>query len=206
MVRAAAPLLAVCLSAPAGCIRKTLEISSEPAGAQVMVNGQPAGDTPVRFEFLHHGTYRVELRKPGFEPVVDGLRLRPKLYEYPPADFLFGVVLPGTRRDERRMHYELKPLEPLNAAKALAAARDAAAEAEKVIPRLYALPPANPRAKDRALLQGPDGRARSERGDGSSSPPGEARPPRPPREPAAAPQNPLPAPGDVPEIEEGRDR
>jgi hypothetical protein len=144
----------VLAASAAGCIRRTLEVTSDPPGAQLIVNGQPAGVTPVKMAFRHQGTYRVELRKDGFAPVVTGLRLGYKLYELPPIEPAAELLWPGVIRDGRSAHYRLEPLKPVDRAKAVAAARAAAAEAEKLIPRLYEAPRAG-KQRDRALLPGP---------------------------------------------------
>ena len=43
-----------------------IEVTSEPAGAEVTVNGQPRGRTPVKVEGVPKGRATVSLRKPGF--------------------------------------------------------------------------------------------------------------------------------------------
>jgi hypothetical protein len=187
-----------------GCIRKTLEITSEPPGAQVIVNGEAAGDTPVKMQFQHHGVYRVELRKPGYVPVVDGLRVRARLYEFIGIDIISGLVWPGTIRDERKAHYRLKKIPPMDAEKLLAAARKAAAEAEKAIPRLIQLPETDRKTLDAPLLKA---MSRNTEEKKKPSPPKNKRPEH--RQPAVVPEK---KPDDedhsldIPEIEENRNR
>ena len=43
-----------------------IEVTSEPAGAEVTVNGQPRGRTPVKVDGVPKGRATVSLRKPGF--------------------------------------------------------------------------------------------------------------------------------------------
>jgi PEGA domain len=124
-----------------GCVRKRLQITSQPSGAQVMLNGRSAGNTPLTLKFIHHGIYRIELRKPGYLPILDGLRIRRKLYEYIPLDILFDVAWPGTIRDQRKAHYKLRKIPHFNAKEILARARRAAKAAEKAIPELFKAPP-----------------------------------------------------------------
>ncbi|WP_243093644.1 PEGA domain-containing protein [Thermus thalpophilus] len=52
----------------------TLFLESSPAGAEVYLNGQLKGRTPLRLA-LEEGTYRVELRLPGYEPYTASLRV-----------------------------------------------------------------------------------------------------------------------------------
>ncbi len=124
-----------------GCIRKKLQITSQPSDAQVMLNGRSAGNTPLTLKFIHHGIYRIELRKPGYLPILDGLRIRRKLYEYIPLDILFDVAWPGTIRDQREAHYKLRKIPHFNAKEILGRARQAAKAAEKAIPELFKAPP-----------------------------------------------------------------
>ncbi len=175
-----------------GCLQRSLSITSEPSGAQLIVNGEAAGNTPAKIIFHHHGTYRMELRKPGYQPVVEGLRVAPKFYERMPVDFVTDVLWPGKIIDDRKVHYSLKKTPPFEKARVLAAARRAATEAEKVIPKLYAAP---------ATKKG-----------GKPKPGAKEKPEKPPapKQPAKKPKPPTPGdldePPPVPEIEAGREK
>lgn len=50
--------------------RPTLSIRSEPDGAQVLIEGQPVGQTPYAADNLWGGTVRYELRLEGFAPAT----------------------------------------------------------------------------------------------------------------------------------------
>jgi len=52
----------------------TLLLESSPSGAEVYLNGQLRGRTPLRLT-LDEGTYRVELRLPGYEPYAASVRV-----------------------------------------------------------------------------------------------------------------------------------
>ena len=185
-MRKPAALLAILILATAsGCVKRTLSITSDPPGAQVIINGQPAGETPVELAFRHHGTYRVEVRRRGYLPITDRLRLGRKLYELAGPDFIAEVLWPGTIHDRRAAHYELKRTPPLDKGKLLERARRAAAEAEKLIPELVAAPPPRPGARDRPLLPGIR---------------------KPPKKKAPSPAPGLPEPPGEPETEEGREK
>lgn len=43
-----------------------LDLSSDPQGADVYVNGNPMGKTPVKIKLESKGTYSLEFRKDGF--------------------------------------------------------------------------------------------------------------------------------------------
>jgi hypothetical protein len=188
--------LCLCACLFSGCIRRTLSITSEPAGAQLIVNGEAAGTTPAKLIYHHHGVYRVELRKPGYRPVLDKLKLGAKLYERAPIDFAADVLWPGTIRDDRSVHYRLKKTPRFDLEETLAAAERAAAAAEQVIPKLYQAPRPKPGTRDRPALPG------------KAKPAKPAKPAEPEKMPRKAAKKPatddLEEPPDVPEIEEGR--
>jgi hypothetical protein len=196
-------LAAVLLLAASGCVRRTLEVTSEPPGAQLIVNGRPAGFTPAKLVFHFHGTYLIELRKSGYAPVRAGGPVPPRLYELAGPDIVAEVLWPGAIVDQRRIHYKLEPAAPADRDKVLAASRRAAAEAERLIPALEPAPPPNPNARDRNLIHS-NRRPRP----GSKPEPENAKPPPAgePVEPAAKPPKTrtIPPPEDVPEIEQGR--
>jgi len=194
--------LCLCACLPLGCLQRTLSFTSRPSGAQLIVNGQAAGNTPARLRFHHHGVYRVELRKSGYVPVVEGLRVGPRIYERMPIDLVTDVLWPGRIVDDRKVHYELKRTPPFNKAKTLAAARRAAAEAEKAIPRLHQAPPPRRGARDRALVHGS-----GKPGDGPKPKARKDSAPKKPAKPAVKPDktpDDLGDPPDVEEIEKGR--
>lgn len=58
------------------CAPKTAVFLSEPAGAQVFINGLPIGQTPCdyRYPLRAGGHYEVTVEKPGFEAVVHTIR------------------------------------------------------------------------------------------------------------------------------------
>lgn len=178
-MRLATVLSALGLLATCGCVRKTLEVTSEPAGAQVIINGQPAGTTPVKLGFQHHGVYRIELRKTGYLPVQAAEPLARRLYEIEGLDVLAEFLWPGVIRDERKLSYRLEETAPLDKEKLFAEARAAAAEAERLIPHLVELPAPNPDAKDGDLLrimQPPQRKRDAPAGKPDASPPSRPTP------------------------------
>ena len=50
-----------------------ISVSSEPSGAQVWVDGTPAGSTPLTLTNVTEGDHAVEIRKEGFEPVRENV-------------------------------------------------------------------------------------------------------------------------------------
>lgn len=54
----------------------SLQVVSRPAGAEVLIDGAPAGATPLKMEAPAPGQYQVELRKAGYETVVRTVTVR----------------------------------------------------------------------------------------------------------------------------------
>jgi len=50
-----------------------ITISSEPSGAEVWVDGTPAGTTPLTLDNVTEGDYMVEVRKEGYKPVGENV-------------------------------------------------------------------------------------------------------------------------------------
>ena len=67
--RLLAPGLIMALLLPS-CVRRTIEISTEPQGALVWLNGREIGRTPVAVDFTHYGTYDLMIKKKGWEPII----------------------------------------------------------------------------------------------------------------------------------------
>jgi hypothetical protein len=65
-------IIVVCFLIP-GCatlfkgISSKLDLNSDPQGAQVFVNGNLMGETPVRIKLESKGTYSIEFKKEGFK-------------------------------------------------------------------------------------------------------------------------------------------
>jgi formylglycine-generating enzyme required for sulfatase activity len=54
----------------------TLQIESEPEGADVWLNGVVVGQTPLKTEPMG-GDYKIELRKDGWQPILDNVKIEP---------------------------------------------------------------------------------------------------------------------------------
>lgn len=63
------------ISASANASGSRLNVTSEPPGASVLVNGRLAGSTPLALEGLAPGTYGVRLEKSGCKPISKSLAL-----------------------------------------------------------------------------------------------------------------------------------
>ncbi|GAF76606.1 unnamed protein product, partial [marine sediment metagenome] len=92
-----------------GCVERRLTITSEPAGALVIISDREVGRTPVTIPFLWYGDYDIILRLDGYGTLTTHASLVPPWYEVPPAD-LFSAMAPWTYHDRRYLHYKMPPL------------------------------------------------------------------------------------------------
>lgn len=91
-----------------GCrTHRYLEISSTPPGAQVRLDDQAVGVTPLRVPFEHYGTRRVTYYLPGYRTSSRRIHVDPRWYGVFPLDILTEVLLPLGLTDRRRVHQDL---------------------------------------------------------------------------------------------------
>jgi len=98
-------LLVVC-----GCTERRLFVRTEPAGADVRVNGKHVGRSPASWRFDHYGTVLVEVELDGHEPQQREVELRSPWWQKPGIDFFADVVLPARLRDEHAVEFVLEPV------------------------------------------------------------------------------------------------
>jgi hypothetical protein len=91
-----------------GCLERQMTITSQPAGALVYVSDVEVGRTPVTVPFTWYGDYDIILRLDGYEALQTHAKLCPPIYEVPPLDLL-SEIAPWTYRDNRYLHYTLRP-------------------------------------------------------------------------------------------------
>ena len=100
------------LALPAGCVERTLKISSDPQGARVFLNDKEVGVTPVKVSFVWYGDYDIILRKDGYETLKTNYLVKAPWYEYPPFDLIAECFVASTIKDEHEL-----PLYTLDAAR-----------------------------------------------------------------------------------------
>ena len=91
-----------------GCVHRSLTIRTEPPGASVYVNDDLKGLSPITYDFLWYGWYRVTLRKDGYQRLDDHKELRSPPYLWIPFD-LAAELLPLPIRDAQAWSYTLTP-------------------------------------------------------------------------------------------------
>ena len=98
----------------AGCVRRTVTITTDPQGATVHLNDEDIGTTPVTVAFTWYGDYDVVIRHEGYETLSTHHQLERPWYQFPPIDFVAEVLIPATITDRRAMHFDLEPRQPVD--------------------------------------------------------------------------------------------
>jgi PEGA domain len=100
--------IALAALAMGGCVRRVIDITSDPPGARVWVNDREAGRTPCSIEFTHYGRYDVRLRREGFEPVVGFGDADAPVWDFMGCD-LVSEVVPAQLTSRVRWHFTMIP-------------------------------------------------------------------------------------------------
>ncbi len=103
-------LAAFCwVSSLSGCVYRRLIVRSDPPGAQVILDGQEVGTTPVAVPFTYYGTRQLTLVKPGFETRTELVKIPAPWYEWVPIDFVSDNFLPRHVTDRHEVAWQLTP-------------------------------------------------------------------------------------------------
>jgi PEGA domain len=102
-------LLAGLTLLPSGCVRRRLNVHSNPPGALVYVDNQQIGTTPCSVDFTYYGTREIRLVKPGYETLTINQPIPTPWYQIPPLDFVSENFVPNKIRDNRTVCYNLAP-------------------------------------------------------------------------------------------------
>src|SRR5262245_17241190 len=92
-----------------GCVRRRLNVRSNPQGALVYVDNQQIGTTPCSVDFTYYGTREIRLIKPGFETLTVNQPIPAPWYQYTPIDFIAENLVATKIRDNRTVNYNLAP-------------------------------------------------------------------------------------------------
>lgn len=94
----------------AGCVKRTVLVTSTPPGALVYLNDREVGRTPVEVEFTYYGRYDVRLVADGFEPIQTYADANPPLWDMAGPDLL-AEVAPLDLRSRTAWHFDLQPVD-----------------------------------------------------------------------------------------------
>jgi hypothetical protein len=92
-----------------GCVRRRLNVRSNPPGALVYVDNQQIGTTPCGVDFTYYGTREIRLVKAGYETLTVNQPIPTPWYQIPGIDFVSENLVPTKIRDNRTVTYNLAP-------------------------------------------------------------------------------------------------
>ncbi|MDC1142883.1 hypothetical protein OAU50_07300 [Planctomycetota bacterium] len=106
--------------ASTGCVERRIYLRSEPAGADVFIDGEFIGQTraedheagPLYANFVFYGTREYTIRKRGYDTQSGVVELEMPWYEYPPVDFFSEVLAPWRITDEHEIEVKLEKSKP----------------------------------------------------------------------------------------------
>jgi hypothetical protein len=96
------------LAAAACQVQRELQITSQPPGAEVRVDGEAVGRTPVQVPYLHYGTRRVTFYLDGYLTQSQVVEIQPRWFNVFPLDLITEVLAPVGWSDLRAIHAELE--------------------------------------------------------------------------------------------------
>ncbi|MCC6682894.1 MAG: PEGA domain-containing protein [Phycisphaeraceae bacterium] len=102
--------LLLILPAVAGCVQRTISITSQPSGALVYLNDEEVGRTPVTVPFTYYGIYDVRLTADGCQPLWTKQKAVAPWWEVPPVDLAAEAVPHG--KAELHWHFDLATATP----------------------------------------------------------------------------------------------
>ncbi|MGL6075224.1 MAG: PEGA domain-containing protein [Fimbriiglobus sp.] len=134
MTRVGAMILVLALPFFVGCVDRRFVVKTNVPAAQVFIDGQPLGPAPVDAKWEFAGEYTFTALAPGYEPLTEKVRFKPKWYMYPPLDLFVEVFYPGRIEDVRRVDLTLVPARPLTDAELLNAANNLRSQGQALPP------------------------------------------------------------------------
>jgi len=102
-------MIALTVSAIAGCVERRMTIRSNPPGAMVYVDDYEIGTTPVSTSYIYYGTRKIRLVKDGYETLTIYQPMPHPWYQWPGIDFFSENLWPHEIRDERSFMYQMVP-------------------------------------------------------------------------------------------------
>ncbi|MEO0651448.1 MAG: PEGA domain-containing protein [Planctomycetota bacterium] len=98
----AAALLSSCAA------KRTLTITSDPAGAEVRIDDVIVGQTPLVLPFFHYGTRQVTFYLEGYLTESFDVDVEPPWYARFPMDFVTEIFVPVGWSDNHRVHADMR--------------------------------------------------------------------------------------------------
>ncbi|GAB4138910.1 MAG: PEGA domain-containing protein [Planctomycetaceae bacterium] len=92
-----------------GCLHRRMMIASDPPGAQVLLDGEEIGQTPIAVDFNYYGTREITLIKDGYETRTILQKIRTPWYQVVPLDFISDNLLPFRMTNRHSFLYKMQP-------------------------------------------------------------------------------------------------
>jgi hypothetical protein len=102
-------LFCILIAGVTGCVERKLTINTNPAGAQVFLNDEEIGVSPVTTSFNWYGDYNITIRKQGCETLQTHRKLQSLVHDYFPFDFFAQILYPGRIVNSYEWSFDLKP-------------------------------------------------------------------------------------------------
>lgn len=102
-------LVLLVLASASGCVRRRLNLQTNPPGAMVYVDNQLVGTTPCSMDFTYYGTRELRFLKPGYETLTVNQPIPAPWWQVPPLDFFTDNFALHKIRDNRSVSYNLEP-------------------------------------------------------------------------------------------------
>jgi hypothetical protein len=102
-------LVVLVLASTSGCVRRRLNVRSNPPGAMVFVDNQLIGTTPCSMDFTYYGTREIRLVKSGYETLTVNQPIPTPWWQVPPLDFFSDNFALHKIRDDRSVSFNLEP-------------------------------------------------------------------------------------------------
>ena len=99
-------LISLVVALGCGCVRRVVDITSEPEGAVVWVNDREVGETPITVDFVHYGEFDVQVLKPGYEPITTGKEAKAPIWDLLGLDLL-AELFPADLTSTNSWHFQL---------------------------------------------------------------------------------------------------
>lgn len=103
-----------------GCVTRTIIVETNPSHANVYIDDEFAGESPIEIPFTYYGTRKITIEKRDadgkltHERITALEKIKTPVYEVFPLDFVSDVILPFDIKDNHILNYDLVELEPLS--------------------------------------------------------------------------------------------
>lgn len=98
----------------AGCVDRKIVIETDPAGADVWLDGKHLGKTPLSVPFTFYGGREVRIEKEGYQTLRVLHSTNPPPYEYFPVDLVSECIIPFNLHDVKSLRFDLEPVREAN--------------------------------------------------------------------------------------------